>query len=92
MVRTVMTTTPPATSRADTSLTGLGNENSFLSLLDAGVVVSVPLIGFLSEASTIPPNPDQITRLSATARGRWLSRHWAPVGAAVARRSGRTGG
>ena len=33
MVRRVMTTTPPATSRADTSLTGLGKEKRLMGVL-----------------------------------------------------------
>src|ERR1051326_7962933 len=32
MAATAMTTTPPATSRAETSLTGFGNENTLLTI------------------------------------------------------------
>jgi hypothetical protein len=48
MVRTDMITTPPATSRADTSLTGLGKENSDRTLL--GVVVVIFVIVMLLSA------------------------------------------
>jgi hypothetical protein len=41
MVSTLITTTPPATRRADTSLTGVGNEKSALVLLVVAEVVPV---------------------------------------------------
>jgi hypothetical protein len=39
IVRRHITTTPPATRRADTSLTGLGNEKSDAALLEVPEVV-----------------------------------------------------
>ena len=60
MVSTHMMTTPAATRRAETSLTGLGNENRARARLEVtDEVVSTPMTCSLSE----PFKPDQISRL-----------------------------
>src|SRR5277367_5700619 len=61
MVSTHMRTTPAATSRAETSLTGLGNENRARARPEVTAAVpSTPMTCSLS--STF--KPDQISRLS----------------------------
>src|ERR1700733_8019528 len=61
MVSTHMRTTPAATSRAETSLTGLGNEKRAATRPEAPeVVLSPPMTWLLPESS----NPDHISRVS----------------------------
>ena len=79
MVSTHMTTTPAATRRAETSLTGLGNEKRVRTRLDVleGVLSTAMTCSFLKSL-----NPDQFSRVSR-GKDRRAGRHrWAHAGPA----------
>ena len=59
-VSTTMRTTPPATSRADTSLTGFGNVNSWRTMLrDSVLAPLVAMAGSLSSPGIAAPGPNR---------------------------------